>query len=171
MNIVPRYAHITTQTYIKQQPEKHKYKHKHYEINFLYKKKQEINKELHYTHIQNANTWKSVWNDIEQSINKKLQEEMKIIYEKQQQKICNLSKLQKQTENTRMGNENYARVKNTTDTQFTQSEMQLLKKGLKYNLHYKEKNWLETLALEAETAISKINITEQQYYRHGRENN
>jgi hypothetical protein len=27
--------------------------------------------------------------------------------------------------------------------------MQLLRKGLKYNLHYKQKNWLETLALEA----------------------
>jgi hypothetical protein len=49
--------------------------------------------------------------------------------------------------------------------------MQLLKKGLKYNLHYKQKKWLETLALEAKTAISKINATEQQYYRHGRKNN
>jgi hypothetical protein len=44
--------------------------------------------------------------------------------------------------------------------------MQLLKKGLKYNLHYKQKNWLETLELEAETAISKMNATEQQYYKH-----
>jgi hypothetical protein len=44
--------------------------------------------------------------------------------------------------------------------------MQHLKKGLKYNLHYKHKNWLETLALEAETVISKINATEQQYYKH-----
>jgi hypothetical protein len=44
--------------------------------------------------------------------------------------------------------------------------MQLLKKGLKYSLHYKQKKWLETLALEAETTISKINATEQQYYRH-----
>jgi hypothetical protein len=96
---------------------------------------------------------------------------MKIIYEKQQEKRRNLSKLQKQTENTPTGNKNYPRVKNITDTQFTQSEMQLLKKRLKNNLHYKQKNWLETLALEAKTAISKINITEQQYYRHGRENN
>jgi hypothetical protein len=33
-------------------------------------------------------------------------------------------------------------------------------------LHYKQKNSLETLAFEAETAVSKINATEQQYYRH-----
>jgi hypothetical protein len=92
---------------------------------------------------------------------------MKIIYEKQQQKIRNLSKLQKQTtKNTATENKNYPGVKNTTNTQFTPSEMQLLKKGLRHNLHYKQKNWLETLALEAETGISKINATEQQYYRH-----
>jgi hypothetical protein len=78
----------------------------------LYKKKQQINKEIYYTHIQNANKWKSIWNNIEQSINKKLQEEMKIIYEKQQQKIRNLSKLQKQTtKNTPTENKNYSSVK------------------------------------------------------------
>jgi hypothetical protein len=37
---------------------------------------------------------------------------------------------------------------------------------MKYNLHYKQKSWLETLALEAETAISNLDIIEQQYYRH-----
>jgi hypothetical protein len=30
----------------------------------------------------------------------------------------------------------------------------VLSKGLKYNLHHKHKKWIETLALEAETAIS-----------------
>jgi hypothetical protein len=39
--------------------------------------------------------------------------------------------------------------------------MQLLSKGLKYNLHYKHKNWIETLALEAETAITQLAATEQ----------
>jgi dihydroorotate dehydrogenase len=85
---------------------------------------------------------------------------------KQQQKIPNLTKLQTQTKNTPAENRNYPRVINTTEVQFTQNEMQLLRKGLKYNLHYKQKNWLETLALEAETAISKISATEQQYYRY-----
>jgi hypothetical protein len=39
--------------------------------------------------------------------------------------------------------------------------MQLLNKVLKYNLQQKNKKWLETLTLGAETAISK-----QNYYRH-----
>jgi hypothetical protein len=33
-------------------------------------------------------------------------------------------------------------------------------------LHYKNKNWIETLALEAETAITNLDINEQNYYRH-----
>jgi hypothetical protein len=44
--------------------------------------------------------------------------------------------------------------------------MQLLSKGLKCNLQYKHKNWRETFGLEEETAISNLDITEQQYYRH-----
>jgi hypothetical protein len=33
-------------------------------------------------------------------------------------------------------------------------------------LHYKNKKWIETLALEAETAIRNLDITEQNYYRY-----
>jgi hypothetical protein len=44
--------------------------------------------------------------------------------------------------------------------------MHLLSKDLNYNFHYKQKNWIETIGLEAETALSNLDITEQQYYRH-----
>jgi hypothetical protein len=37
---------------------------------------------------------------------------------------------------------------------------------LKYNLHHKNKKWIETLALLAETATSNLKIAEQNYYRH-----
>jgi hypothetical protein len=40
----------------------------------------------------------------------------------------------------------------------------LLSQGLKYNLHYK-KYWIQTCGLEAKTAITNLDITEQ-YYRH-----
>jgi len=33
-------------------------------------------------------------------------------------------------------------------------------------LGYKEKDWIETLALEAETAISQLPSTEQEYVRY-----
>jgi hypothetical protein len=41
----------------------------------------------------------------------------------------------------------------------------LLIKGLKYNLNHKHKNWIKTLASEAETAITQVPIFEQDYIR------
>jgi hypothetical protein len=43
--------------------------------------------------------------------------------------------------------------------------MSLLKKGPKYNLHSKRHNWLENLALEAETAVSKLLASHRDVYR------
>jgi hypothetical protein len=59
-----------------------------------------------------------------------------------------------QKENITKLNTNNPRVINITDTHFTQDETQPLSKGLKYYLHYKQKNWLDILSLEAETAIN-----------------
>jgi hypothetical protein len=88
---------------------------------------------------------------------------MKITHLKQQQKTNNM----KITQTTCLrSNTNNTRVQNNTNIQFTQDEIQLLSKGLQYNLHYKNKNWIKTLALEAETAINKLDIIEQNYYRH-----
>jgi hypothetical protein len=43
--------------------------------------------------------------------------------------------------------------------------MQLLDKGLEYNLHNKRKSWITTLAIEANITISKINIRYEPYMR------
>jgi hypothetical protein len=42
--------------------------------------------------------------------------------------------------------------------------MMLLKKGLTYSLHGKKENWLTTLALEAETAITQLPTADREYY-------
>jgi hypothetical protein len=42
-----------------------------------------------------------------------------------------------------------------TDVVFNDTEIQLLNEGLKYNLHH-EKNWIQTIAIEAHTAISQL---------------
>ena len=164
--LLPRYAHIKIPEYneaakkTKTQAQIIRIKN---EIKFLYKKKEQLNTQLYYKHLQNANTWQKTWNIIEDTINEKLQHEMKTTYLKQQQKLKNM---EKSHTTTTKHNTNYTRVKNCTNTNFTQDEIQLLSKGLKYNLHYKNKKWIETLALEAETAITKLDITEQSYYRH-----
>jgi hypothetical protein len=59
---------------------------------------------------------------------------MKVMYKKQQQKMHNLTKIQ--TKDITQEHENYARIINTTNTYFTQEEIQLLNIGLKYNLHH-----------------------------------
>jgi hypothetical protein len=58
------------------------------------------------------------------------------------------------------------RVRNLTQTQFSTQELHLLNKGLQYNLHYKQKSWIKTLALEAETALCHLDINEQEQMRH-----
>jgi hypothetical protein len=37
---------------------------------------------------------------------------------------------------------------------------------LKYDLHHKHRKWTEAIALEAETAIGNLDISEHSYYRH-----
>jgi hypothetical protein len=72
MKIVPRYVHIRALTHNIAAKKTQTLRMKN-EIKFLYKKKQQLNKELCYIHIQSANTWKYTWNNIEKSINQKLQ--------------------------------------------------------------------------------------------------
>jgi hypothetical protein len=48
---------------------------------------------------------------------------------------------------------------------FTNYEISLLEKGLKYKLHNKKKNWPTNLALEAETAITRLPNHYLEFYR------
>jgi hypothetical protein len=43
--------------------------------------------------------------------------------------------------------------------------MQLLNKGLKYNLHHKHKKWIQTLVIEADTAIHQLPEKDHGYMR------
>ena len=77
-----------------------------------------------------------------------------------------LNKLtQEQTKTPKEIHTFYARVVNNTNIKFTANEIKLLERGLKYNLHSRKKNWLTTLALDAETAITLLPITDSDYYR------
>jgi hypothetical protein len=81
MKIIPKYAQINLATYniagkkTKTQAQKLRIKN---EIKYLYRKKYHLNKELYHIQTQTANIWKDTWGNIEQAINQKLQNEMKI---------------------------------------------------------------------------------------------
>jgi hypothetical protein len=55
--------------------------------------------------------------------------------------------------------------RNLTNDTITDAEMQLLNKGLKYNSQYKPKEWIKTLAIKADTAISRVYERDQTYMR------
>jgi hypothetical protein len=92
-------------------------------VKFLYKKKQNLNSQLYYIHLYNANICQHTWNNIEESINQKLQQEMTKVHHKQH-KIHELNKQQKKNEVH--NNINYNRVVNNTNIDFTNEELQLL---------------------------------------------
>ena len=60
----------------------------------------------------------------------------------------------------------YPKTINKTDIKFTNKELTLLNKGLKYNLKHKIKHWFSNLALEAESAISRLPTHGQERIRH-----
>jgi hypothetical protein len=59
----------------------------------------------------------------------------------------------------------YVCTENLTDVAFTDSEIQLLNKDLKCNLHHKPKNWIQTLAIEADTTSNLLPDKDQSYMR------
>jgi hypothetical protein len=54
----------------------------------------------------------------------------------------------------------------TTDRPCTQEEIKLLSKGLKYNLHYIQKNWLKNINIRSGNSNEKLDVIEQQYFRY-----
>jgi hypothetical protein len=110
-----------------------------------------------------ANTWNDIWPYIHNIIDNTLQKEMKITYKKKDSKINKLAEAQ--TVTPKQTHSFYPRVVNNTNIPFSKHEMTLLQNRLKYNLHIKRHNCLENLALEAETAVSKLPTSDRETYR------
>lgn len=134
------------------------------EIKLLYKKKEKLNQDLYTLHLKAALEWGSLWPIIQDNIIGNLNNEMKKKYQTLDKKLNTLvnTKAQNQHHNIQF----YPRVVNKTNIKFTDCEMTLLNKGLKYNLSYKNKHWLRNLALEAESAISQLPANEQECVRY-----
>jgi len=98
------------------------------------------------------------------TIESKLQKEAQKKYQNLDKKLKKLT--QSQTIHPQQKHKFYPRVINNTDIAFTKCEMSMLQKGLKYNLHTKQENWIHNLALEAETAIQKLPNSDRDAYRH-----
>ena len=134
------------------------------ELRFLHKKKETLNKELYKRHLQAAQEWGNLWYTIQNSIQQSINTDMEKKYKVMDEKIKKLT--QSQSQKPPNGKQFYPRVVNKTNIIFTDGEMELLNKGLKYNLGKKQKQWVSNLAMEAETAITLLPTGEQDYIRH-----
>jgi hypothetical protein len=129
------------------------------EIRYLYSKKQELNQLIYHL----AHTWDNTWQYIYERIEEKLGKETKAKYRILDRKIDHLRKTQNKT--PPRTNTFHPRLINNTNIRFSKDETALLQKGLKYNLHSKPRNWIQNLALEAETAITQLPSNERDIYR------
>jgi len=134
-----------------------------YEIRYLYSKKQQINIQLYHLHLTLANTCSRWWPHIQHAIEEKLRKDINSKYKTLDIKLQNLALTQKEMPHPR--HTFHPRVINNTKIPFSNREMGLLQKGLKYNIHTKKKNWIQTLVLEAETAITQLPTNERDVYR------
>jgi len=133
------------------------------EVTYLHRKKQSLKMQIYNLHLQLANSWLKFWPHIQRAIDEKLQKEFSLRYKTLNNKLARLA--QQQTSTKTPKHSFYPRVVNMTDISFSEPKMTILQKGLKYNTHSKPKDWLQTLALQAETAITLLPQSEREVYR------
>jgi hypothetical protein len=132
------------------------------EIRYLHIKKQRIYQQLDEAllPITHNRDWQHLKNEIEN----RLHREISFRYKNLNKKLLHLSQSQTRTPQEKLTF--YPRVVNNTTIAFSDNEMSLLQKGPKYNIHAKRHNWIQNLALEAETAITKLPANEREPYRN-----
>jgi len=136
------------------------------EIKVLYKKKEKPNIDLYSIHLKAAQEWGRTWYFIVDCIHESINQELEKKYKPIEEKLKNLVHTQTKTLDCKRNF--YPRVINKTDLTFTNDELTLLNNTI---LIINIKNWIKTLALEAETAITQLPIFEQDYIHKEKENN
>jgi hypothetical protein len=122
-------------------------------------KKQQLNQRLYHLHLLLANSWDYILHTINKKLDKLTQPRYKSL-EAKQRKLS-----QDQITSPPTNHTFFPRVVNNTKITFSDTELKLLEKGTKYNLHYKQKNWLTNVALEAKSAISLLPVADREFYK------
>jgi len=107
------------------------------ELKFPLKKKEMLNREVYRRHLQVAQEWSSWWDVIHESTLQEINTEMDRKYKRMDDKTKRLT--QNQAQKPKTDTNFYPRVVNNTSIKFSDEEMELLNKGLKYNLGSKPK--------------------------------
>ena len=134
------------------------------EIKFLYTKKDKLNKLLYHAHLRAALEWGNLWHSIQENILMSISTKLDHVYKNLNTKLSKLTHLSTTTTDSK--HTFFQRITNLTNINFTQEEISILNKGLKYNLGHQQENWIKNLGLEAECAITLLPQEEQDYVRH-----
>jgi hypothetical protein len=104
-------------------------------------------------------------NIILQTLTEELEENMKTTHIKLNNKIQGLRNKQTDLQQKYQKTNTFHKIiENIINMVFTNDDVQLLNKGLNYIL-YSKKNWIKTVAIEADTTISQLREAEQMYMR------
>jgi len=130
----------------------------------LYMKKEKLNNELYEVHLKAAREWGKAWKPIENFKHDTTNKELERKYKTMEEKLDKLTNIQMEKPyNTKKF---YHHVINKTDIIFSNDELLLLSKGPKYNLNCKNKNWIRTRVLQAETSTNQLPAFVQQHTRY-----
>ena len=136
------------------------------EIKFLYIKKEKLNYQLYQTHLKLVKEWGKCRYPIQESTIDSLNFQLVSKYKTLDKKLTDLAQKQRHDDVGEHSTAFHPRIVNQTNITFTHEQLSLLNKGLKYNLGFKQKGWIKKLALETETTINKLPVTEQDYMRY-----
>jgi hypothetical protein len=133
------------------------------EVKFLYKQKDHLNWELLAAHLQAVKEWGNIWTIISDSIHHSLRKVSEHKYQVINKKLQKLDITQPNTHKEKL--QFYPQVVNNTNIQFTNAEITLLNKGLKYKLHHKQSTWIRNLTWEAEATVTQLPDHDQDHIR------
>jgi len=124
--------------------------------------------QLYKLHLNCANYWNNTWSYIQDSIERKLQEENEELYKKLNNKIDNLTKGKgtgTKRNHTHQQHNFYKRTANLTNITFTKEELETLDLGLQHSTKQPlGKYWLN-LITETENTIKLLDQKQQNAYR------
>ena len=138
------------------------------EIQFLYKKKQQINKQLYHLHLECAQYYNGTWHLVQQNIDKQINKLMNNIYNRLYKKLGNPEYNTTNNDNKKIIDQRNKtqRITNLTNIQFSNSQTHTLMLGPNYAIESKPERYINELIIDTDYAIKQLDSKIQNTYRH-----
>ena len=139
------------------------------EIQFLYRKKQHLNKQLYHVHLKGAwqhnGMWQHAINNIDEQLNKTMKRKYLILNKKLDKLLTNGNGTVTRNINNK-DIHTQQRIINLTDIKLTKEQTQLLNLGPNYAIEMEPKTYLNDLIIDTENAIRHLDPKMQNTYRY-----